>query len=95
MLLAVCLLLVGYTYANPLAGMVLYSISLSFGPVVRSAGLLLKDLFENNDPQAMITSIPLLVPFPWIGTALGLYKCASNIGTRGQPFCCDSNHKQF
>jgi len=32
-------------------------------------------------PVAMITAFPLVLPVSLIGTALGLYKCASNIGT--------------
>ncbi|KCV67742.1 hypothetical protein H696_05851 [Fonticula alba] len=55
--------LVGFTCISPLVGLVLFSFSLSLGPV------------------AMITAIPLVLDLRLIGTALGLYKCAINIGS--------------
>ncbi|KAJ1918158.1 hypothetical protein H4219_002799 [Mycoemilia scoparia] len=56
------ILFVGFTHITPVVGMVIYSISLSIGPV------------------ALITSIPLIIPLSSLGTALGLYKSASNTG---------------
>jgi MFS family permease len=53
----------GWTYIDPVAGMVFYSISLAFGPI------------------AMITAIGMILPSDYIGTGLGIYKAANNIGT--------------
>lgn len=62
-LLTISFLLLGFTFAPPLLGFIIFSFSLTFGPV------------------ALITAIPLTLDVAYVGTALGIYKCASNIGS--------------
>ncbi|KAJ2679844.1 hypothetical protein GGH99_005487 [Coemansia sp. RSA 1285] len=59
----VSMLLLGFTKANPLIGLVIFSISLALGPL------------------AEITAISLILPTSSLGTGLGIYKSAMNIGS--------------
>ncbi|ORX59387.1 MFS general substrate transporter [Hesseltinella vesiculosa] len=62
-LLVLSMLLLGYTMASPVIGMLIFSSALSFGPI------------------AIISSGPLMLPHELSGLAMGLHKCANNIGT--------------
>ncbi|KAI9144469.1 major facilitator superfamily domain-containing protein [Paraphysoderma sedebokerense] len=55
--------LLGFAPLTPIVGLLLFSISLTFGPV------------------SMVSSIPLIIKLSSVGTALGIYKSASNIAT--------------
>jgi hypothetical protein len=55
--------LIGFSMLTPVVSMVLFSLSLTIGPV------------------ALVSSIPLTIPRQSIGTGMGLYKTASNIGS--------------
>ncbi|KAJ1667288.1 hypothetical protein EV178_001539 [Coemansia sp. RSA 1646] len=78
--------LLGFTKANPLIGLVIFSISLALGPL------------------SEITAISLILPTSSLGTGLGIYKSAMNIGStivdivvgvlqdRGSRFVEDTEH---
>ncbi|KAJ1902654.1 hypothetical protein LPJ81_003484, partial [Coemansia sp. IMI 209127] len=80
------MVLLGFTMANPLIGLVIFSISLALGPL------------------SEITAISLILPTNSLGTGLGIYKSAMNIGStivdivvgvlqdRGSRFVKDTEH---
>ena len=45
-----------------------------------SIGLAIFSVSLTIGPIALISAVPLLLPLTAVGTALGLYKCATNIG---------------